>query len=114
MKSKITKEYYEKVKEESRVADMFLNSSEFKFIRDILNNSIESISSQILSGIASESNVYLTSLQTTDFQAQYRWIKKFLSDMEYFSNLIKQLDKDISNNTVVVEGGNVKDINYAK
>jgi hypothetical protein len=105
IKTKISKEEYQLVKDQSHVASMVLENEDFKFIQDYINNSLESIKTQLLTGVATGTNTYLTEKQTNDFQAQYRWINEFMSMIEITKNAIGELDKAIDKKMVLFKEG---------
>lgn len=127
MKIKITREEYEKTEEQTRVAKLFLNNKDFQFLRDYLQNALsyaeKAIYTNEIHDVTEEVTIsekikklFFTPKkeQTDELKGQYKFIKKLLADVTYYASLKAQLDKDISTGNVFIEGGNKKDINYAK
>lgn len=130
MKVKITKEEYEKTREQSRIAETFLNSKDFQFIRDLITGGISYAEKSILENTIHDVTEEITisdkikklfftpkKEQMDELKGQYKWIKKFMDDVAYFASLKEKLDKDIERGAVWVEGtekGKNKDVNYAR
>jgi hypothetical protein len=127
MRIKITREEYEKTEEQTRVAKLFLNNKDFQFLRDYLSNALNYAQETILTNEVHDVTDEVTisdkikklfftpkKEQMDELKGQYKFIKKLLADIAYFASLKAQLDKDIANNRVFIEGGNKKDITYAK
>ena len=105
MKTRITKEEFDEVKDQSRVAKMFMEQADHKFIHSYINKSLESIKQQLFSGLNAETNIHLTENQTHDLQAQYRWITEFLAMMEYTADSYEKMQKAIKDKIAFVDGG---------
>jgi hypothetical protein len=133
MKSQISKEEYEKIAEEARVASLVLDSPDFKFIREYIKNGIASVEQAILNNtihdvtervtIAQDQNTgyplrqkeFFTpkKQQVDELRGQWKWVKQFLADLQFFAHEKDELDKQILTGKVIIEGGNKKDLNYA-
>lgn len=139
MKIKITKSEYEKTEEQARVASIFLNSAEYSFIRELLTNALAYTEEQILNNTVHDVTEEVTisdkikklfftpkKVQIDELKGQYKIIKKFFSDVEYFASLKSKLDAEIAQGSVSIEEENKetkravngkvirKDINYAR
>lgn len=125
MKTKITAEEYQRISEESKYAEMILKNKNFKFIRDYLESALVYVEQSILNNTIKEvhehqtitdklKRVFITQKkeQIDELTGQYKFIKKFLSDLEYFVSRKLDLDKEIERKLVILEGGNDKDETY--
>lgn len=139
MKMKITKAEYEKTEDQSRIASVFLNSSEYTFIRELLTNALSYAQEQILNNTVHDVTEEVTisdkikklfftpkKVQLDELKGQYKLVKQFFSDVEYFASLKSELDAKIAQGSVFIEEENKetkravngrvvkKDINYAR
>lgn len=127
MRIKITREEYEQTEDQTKVAKLILNNKDFQFIRDYLQNALEYSKEKILTNEVHDVTEEVTISdkikklffipkreQMDELKGQYKFIKKFFKDLEYFASLKEQLDKDIASHRVFIEDGNKKDITYAK
>lgn len=123
MKTRITQEEFQEVEDQSRSAHSLLKDPQFSFAQEYINNSLKSIEDSILNNTVHDVTERVTITQSTqkdlfipkeeqinELCGQYKWIKKFLADMEYFSTMKENLDKAIEKGDVIVEGQNGKDI----
>ena len=133
MKTQITKEQYEKISEQARIARLILNNADFQFIRDYINNGVTSAEQAILNNTIHDvtDRVTITQDQATgipirqkefftpksesldELKGQYKWVKQFLADLAFFATQKIDLDKQIIRGKVILEGGAKKDLNYA-
>lgn len=125
MKTKITAEEYQKISDESKYAEMILKNKNFKFVRDYLESALVYVEQSILNNTIKEvhehqtitdklKRVFITQKkeQIDELTGQYKFIKKFLSDLEYFVSRKQEVDSEIERKTVILEGGNDKDETY--
>lgn len=125
MKTKITAEEYQRISDESKYAEMILKNKNFKFIRDYLESALVYVEQSILNNTIKEvheqqtitdklKRVFITQKkeQIDELTGQYKFIKKFLSDLEYFVSRKQEVDSEIERKTVILEGGNDKDETY--
>jgi hypothetical protein len=133
MKKQMGKEEYEKISEESRIARLILNNADFKFIRDYITNGYVSVEQAILNNTIHDvtERVTLTQSQPNGFplrekefftpkkqqidelKGQWKWVKQFLADLEYFASQKAALDKEVLAGRVILETDVKKDLNYA-
>jgi len=123
MKQHITQVEFQEISDKSRVATMILNDPDFKFIRDYISEAVSSIEKSILNGTIhdvtedvtithSTRKQFFTSKeeQLSEIRGQYKWITKFLTDIQFYADLLSSLEAEIAKKNVIVEGQNAKDI----
>lgn len=114
-------EYYE-IREQSRYAKEFLESDNFAFIRKYLDEALSSIENTILDNTIRDVTESVTitpsivkkfftpkKVQVDELAGQHRFLKKFISDMQYYASLIDNLEKEIKSGRVKVDGLNEKE-----
>lgn len=122
-KTFISLEEYNQVEETSSAAREFLEGERFKFIRDYLDNDIKEAENLVLNNTIREYKeiVPLTAkitrifkvpkqVQVDELKGQYKWLKKFIADLEYMASLKDQYDEGIESGMVVFEPGIGKDV----
>lgn len=116
--SKITAEQYKEISEQSLAAREILEDDRFQFIRDYLSSAIEYAESSILNNTIREvqevvpiteklTRIFKTpkKVQVDELSGQYKFVKKLLDDLNYYASLQEELDREVSNKRVIVEGG---------
>lgn len=111
----ITQKEYNQIREQSESAQTFLESATFKFIREYLQNSLSSIENSILNNTIRDVTERVTigqtlkdfftpkQVQVDELAGQYKFINKFMTDMQIYANQIYDLDKQIEKGRVQVK-----------
>lgn len=118
-KQRISLEEYQTTEAEAKAAKEFLEDERFQFIRDYINNSLTSAEQAVLNNTIREVQEIvpisekLTRIfkqpkkeQVDELAGQYKWIKKFMSDMEFFARGKEDMDDAIEKKVVILEAGN--------
>lgn len=117
MKPKLTQEEFQKIEEQSRIAEMILNNPEFEFIRSYLYTAKESAEKTILHDTICDVTECVTITDSTKKEflipkqdqlkkliGKYEFIEQLLADLQYFANMKVELNKAIDNKEVIIEG----------
>lgn len=126
--TKISEDAYNKAKREHDLAKKLLFSKEFVFVQEYIKNSLQSIEDAILNNtirdVEEEASFGQSVVrrfftpkkqQIDELCGQYRWIKQFFAFLEEKVSSFEELDKRVSEGSVVIEGieGQQKDEVYA-
>lgn len=116
MKVKVSAEEWEKIDQEASAAKYFLTHPRFQFIRDYLNDSMESAKDLIVENRIVDSREEITISQRirrilykpkdseiNETVGKYKAIKKFLSDMQNFVNNREDLIKQENAKKITIE-----------
>lgn len=122
-KTIISPEEYAQVEATSLAAKEFLEDDRFKFIREYIENDIKDAENMVLNNTIREYRdvTQLTEkitrifkvpkkVQVDELKGQYKWLKKFMADVEYLASLKDQYDEGIEKGMVVFEPGIGKDV----
>ena len=111
----LTQKEYDQIKTQSESARAFLESATFDFIREYLKNSLSSIESSILNNTIRDVTERVTigqtlkdfftpkQVQVDELAGQYKFITKFMGDMQIFADQIKDLDRQIEEGRVKIK-----------
>lgn len=115
-KTKISKQEYDLVLDQSAVASDILEGERFKFIREYFKVALDYIESSILNNTikAVDERVTITEsivrifktpkkTQVDEMVGQYKFIKKFLTDLQSYKNLKEELEAQIAEDKVIVD-----------
>lgn len=122
-KTKISQEEYKKVEDQSLAARELLEDERFEFIRTYIQGAIDYCEATILNNTIREvqevvplsekvTRIFKTpkKVQVDELVGQYKWLKKFQADIQYYATLKKDLDSGIEDGLVSFEGGVGKDV----
>lgn len=115
LKKQVSSEEYNEIEAQAHAARELLEDERFKFIRDYLQSAIDYIEKSILENTVMEVRethtitdkmirtfVQPKQVQVDELSGQYKFIKKFLTDLNYFATIKADLDKEIEAKRVVV------------
>lgn len=112
----VSKEEYDGIANKASASKYFLENDRFKFILDYLGNATADIEQKIISNQILEvheehtitdkiKRLFITPKQgqVDELRGVYKWIKKFLADLEYYSQLKKEMDDEVAKGKVVLQ-----------
>jgi len=115
-KTFVDKEEYDEIADKASASKYFLGNERFKFIRSYLQNSLADIEKKIISNQILEvheeqtitdkiKRIFITPKQgqVDELRGVYKWIKRFLEDLEYYSQLKKEMDDEVAKGKVVLK-----------
>lgn len=107
-KKVVSKQEYELIENQATAARELLEDERFAFLRDYLKSALDYVEKTILENTVMEVRETHTitdkiiktfiqpkKVQVDELSGQYKFIKKFLADMEYYADLKKQLDAEV-------------------
>lgn len=113
-KYQLTQQEYDKIRDQSESAQAFLESATFDFIREYLENATSSIEHSILNNTVKDVTERVTigqtikdfftpkEVQVDELVGQYKFINRFIGDMQAYANQIKDLDQQIEKGRVKI------------
>lgn len=112
----MSKEEYDEIERRSNTARFLLEDPQFAFIRDYIKQSTDSIEETVISNRITDVTEEVTiservkklfftpkKVQIDELSGQYKWITKFLADLEFWSEEITELDDQVAKGTVEIE-----------
>ena len=115
-KKVISKQEYESIENQATAAREILEDERFSFIREYLQSAIAYIEKTILENTVMEVRETHTitdkiiktfiqpkKVQTDELSGQYKFIKKFLADLEFYADLKRQLDTEVEAKRVLLD-----------
>lgn len=107
-KKTVSKKEYEQIEDQAIAARELLEDERFAFLRDYLKSATDYIEKTILENTVMEVRethsitdkiiktfIQPKKVQVDELSGQYKFVKKFLADLEYYADLKKQLDAEI-------------------
>lgn len=116
-KTIISQEEFDKIADEAIAAEEMLTSDKFKFIREILLSAKEYAKTSIVENTIMEVSEEVTvsdrikkiftqpkKVQVDELSGQYKLVKKFFDELQGYIDTKKNLDDQINQETVVIDG----------
>lgn len=112
----ISKEEYDQIEDRSAVAREFLENDRFQFIRDYFQDNLNYVEKSILNNEITDVEECVTitdkikrtffkpkKVQVDELVGQYKLIKKFFNDLNFYVNVKSDLDEATEKGEVIVE-----------
>lgn len=114
--NRISSQDYNLVTEQAAFAYSFLETEDFYFIRELLENARdyaeESILNNVINNVSEETTInenlkrifhISKKVQVDELSGQYKLINKFFEDVQYFIDLKNDIDKQISEGSLEID-----------
>lgn len=116
MKKSISKQEQQQTEDFAKASKELLENERFQFIRDYFNSATNYIEQSVLNNTIRDVSESVTiserikktfsiskKIQVDELSGQYKFIKKFLRDLQYYVDTYKQLEKAIEEKKVLIE-----------
>lgn len=115
-KKVVSKQEYESIESQAYAARELLEDERFAFVRDYLKSATDYIEKTIIENTVMEVRethsitdkiiktfVQPKKVQTDELSGQYKFIKKFLTDLKYYADLKDELDSEVQAKRVLLD-----------